>query len=489
VLKDSPWPQARAAAAAHLTDVDALTAALGDPSKLVQRSAAFSLRRIAAPPLTSADARTRWGALRVFAQEFRNLTDDPALLASLQSELAHDPLPQNRFQAANALWRWYQWHPDQSTILDSLANQLALERDASVRRGLMESVYNVLDENAGQMDAWERAMASPADQKKTESAFRNHVADQAAIIARHLESGNREQRLGLLTALWDFHLRHMAIPDDNREKVDVLLPSFLAEDSQGVARLHEPGFVYQPYQETVAFRYRAANDFHVTRLGNDSDVPQLFADSGDALEQALLKCLDGADAEITVEIIKASSVLGEAATTRFTKAILPLLESPNAEIRDAVKYVYANHQRGRLTLGIPDNPDASMQAMLTSLIDSRQPDVLQVVLPMIADLPAGSAFTRDPKLAWSVEKLLREDQASASALRAAAVFPSIADSPLMRSEILDALKTGGHDTSQAAIDLVLARYVTDPTTDELARQFIDAMDARQRSIFLDRLDP
>ncbi len=49
VLKDSPWPQARSAAAAQLADdasIPALKAALGDSSKLVQRSAALALRRI-----------------------------------------------------------------------------------------------------------------------------------------------------------------------------------------------------------------------------------------------------------------------------------------------------------------------------------------------------------------------------------------------------------------------------------------------------------
>jgi hypothetical protein len=372
-----------------------------------------------------------------------------------------------------------------------LAKQLGPETDASVRRGLIESVYNVLDENAGQMEAWERAMAAPEDQKKTEAAFHRVVAGQAAILARNLESGNRDQRMGLLTALWDFHLRHMAIPDDNREKIDVLLPSFLADYSGGVSRLHEPGFEYEPYRETAAFRYRATNDFHVTRLGNDSDLPHLYADSGDALEQALLKCLDGADAEMTIQVVKASSVLGDAETPRFTQAMLRLIPSPDADGRAAVKYVYANHQRGRLTLGSPDRPDRAMQNLLASLIDSREPDALEVVLPMIAEVPVGSMFTRDPKLAWSVEKLLREDHipASAAVLRAAAVFPSIADSPLMRTEILRALKGGDYDTAQAAIDLALARYITDPTTDELARQFVDAMDARQRSVFLDKLDP
>jgi hypothetical protein len=466
--------------------------ALGSPSKIEQRRAAVTLRHPDAIPtllesLRSTDGRTRWGALRVFAKDFRALTENPALLTALKNELT-DPMPANRFQSANALWRWYQWQRDNS-ILDTLAKRLGEETDLYVRRGLIESVYNILDENAGQMEAWQRTMTAEPDRKKTEEAFHRAVRDQAAVIARNLESGNRDLRLGVLTALWDFHLRHMAIPDDNRQKVDVILPAFFADYSAGVPRLHEPSFTYEPYAETADFAYKASNDFHVTRLGNDTDLPHFFKDSGPAMENALLKCLDGADREMTMQVIKASSILGDSETTSFTAAMLRLLQSPDAEVRSAVRYVYASNARGRLTLGSPDEPDPSLQKLLTQLIDSRQPDVLAVALPLLAELPVGSTFTRDQPLAWSVEKLVREDSVPAPVLRAAAVFPSIADTPLMRTEILRALKSNDYETQQAAIDLVLARYVTDPSTDELTRQFIAATQGRARAVLIDKLDP
>src|SRR5271154_1867217 len=191
VLADNPWPLARSAAAAYLgttgdpAAIAPLVASLGDPAKAVQRSAAAALRRMGmsqrdqvarelTAALDSADGRKRWGALRVLGQEFRSLTRDPGLLQSLEAA-AGDPLPQNRFQAANALWRWYAWRSDSSedrtAILNALAKPLATESDASVRRGLIEGVYNVLDENGGQMEAWVRTMTNRADQQKTETAF------------------------------------------------------------------------------------------------------------------------------------------------------------------------------------------------------------------------------------------------------------------------------------------------------------------------------
>ena len=512
VLAHSPWPLARSAAAAHLGttgNADAiapLTAALGDPAKSVQRSAAAALRRIGmnqspaverglVTALDSPDGRKRWGALRVVAQEFRNLTSGHALLRAVEAEVAGDPLPQNRFQAASALWRWYSWQSEsgdtRTSILNALARPLATEQDASVRRGLIESVYNVLDENAGQLEAWERAMADHADQQTTETAFHRVISEQAGIIARNIESGNRQLRMGLLTALWDFHLRHMAIPENNRQKVDVILPAFFSDYSSGVPRLHEAGFKYEPYAETAAFAYRATNEMHVTRLGNDTDLPRLFADSGNAIERALLKCLDGADRELTLEVIKAGSLLGDAETPAFTAAMLRLLRSHDLEIRAAVRYVYARNQRGRLTVGSPDQPNAGIQKQLADLLDSREDDALAVALPLIAELPIGCTFTRDQGLAWSVEKILREDNVPqfALVLRAAAVFPSIADMPLMRTEILRALASEDNETQQSAIDLVLSRYITDVNTDELTEQFIAAMHGRERANFIDKLDP
>ena len=65
---------------------------------MVQTSSAYALRmvlsrrqniapqgrKMLAAALASPDARTRWGAARVFNQHFRDLTGDPELLAALE---------------------------------------------------------------------------------------------------------------------------------------------------------------------------------------------------------------------------------------------------------------------------------------------------------------------------------------------------------------------------------------------------------------------
>ncbi|HXP11430.1 MAG TPA: HEAT repeat domain-containing protein, partial [Acidobacteriaceae bacterium] len=189
VLIKSDQPLAREAAAraiGHMADPGSLPdlmQALGDQTKMVQSSAAYAVRMIlsrrqeAAPEghklliaaLSSQNARTRWGATRVFNQHFRDLTGDKDLLTALERNV-NDPVPYVRFEAASGLWRWYYWQVDQPEMrrstLETLATRLNTETDGMVRRGLEESVYDLLDENTGYLTAWVRASALDDDKNR-----------------------------------------------------------------------------------------------------------------------------------------------------------------------------------------------------------------------------------------------------------------------------------------------------------------------------------
>ena len=194
-----------------------------------------------------------------------------------------------------------------------------------------------------------------------------------------------------------------------------------------------------------------------------------------------MKCLQGADKELTLEIIKAGSVLGDAVTPEFTAAMLKLLNGPDAELSSAVRYVYEHDQRGKLRLG------TDMAPLCTELLKSKMSDALAVVLPLLG----ASDLTRDPYLAGALENLLKDENLPqfGEVLSAASHFPAIADGPLMRAQILAVLRSGNEQAGQTAVDLVLSRYVTDATLSALTQQFLDATHGRLRAMLVDQLDP
>ena len=79
-------------------------------------------------------------------------------------------MPYVRFEAAGGVWRWYYWQVDKPEVrrgtLEALATRLNTETDAMVRRGLEESIYDLLDENTGYLSAWVRASAKDEDKNR-----------------------------------------------------------------------------------------------------------------------------------------------------------------------------------------------------------------------------------------------------------------------------------------------------------------------------------
>ena len=490
VVAKSDQPLAREAAAralGHMADpgsLQVLIQGLGDQTKMVQTSSAYAVRMIlsrrqdAAPEgrkllaeaLASPDARTRWGAARVFNQHFRDLTDDPQLLAALEKDL-NDPVPYVRFEAAGGVWRWYYWQVNMPEVrrgtLEALASRLNTETDPMVRRGLQESVYNLLDENTGYLSAWVRASSKDEDKDRINLGYEAVARDQAQVLAKVLREGTSLGREGILNALWDFHIRHYALPQLKSDTVSIGLPAVLTKYVLGVPDLHRPGYEYSPYRETVNFKYEVSNSFFQTRIGNDSDLIHFFKSSGPELEDALLACLEGADAPMKIEVLKAGSTLSAAGDPRFTLAALDLSEDSNPEVRQTVRYVYEGGQRGILNLDTQVAPDPRLVSKVVSILNHGNPDSQAVVLPLLSALPENSVWEQQGSVQNALRSMLQQQpqpENYAQILDAASSFKSLMQEPKLQKQVLAGLRSVDPDVQRAALRVCFEHFLSDPQT-------------------------
>jgi hypothetical protein len=513
VLTDSDQPLAREAAAralGHMADpgaMDALIKGLGDPTKMVQNASAYALRMVlsrrqdAAPAgrklladaLGSPDARTRWGAARVFNQHFRQLTSDATLLAALEKDL-NDPVPYVRFEAAGGLWRWYYWQVDQPDVrrstLEALATRLNTETDAMVRRGVQESVYDLLDENTGYLSAWVRASSKDEDKDRINTGYEAVVRDQAQVLAKVLRTATPLGREGILTALWDFHIRHYALPTLKADTVSIGLPAVLTKYIPGVPDLHRPDYEYTPYREAVDFKYDVHNGFFQTRIGNDSDLIHFFKSSGTELQEAILDCLDGADDSMKINVLKAGSTLSESGDARFTLAALNLSEDPNAEVRQTVRYVYEGGQRGILNLDTSNAPDPHLVNKVVEILKQGNPDSQAVVLPLLATLPEGSVWEKQMDVQDALRSMLEQRPHPANyaqILDASSSFAGLMHDPKLQEQVLAGLHSFTPEVQRVAIQVSLEHFVGDPQTEAAVKSAYANMNNAALGIFLEEV--
>ncbi len=292
---DSADPLARAAAMEQLgrdgspRSLATLATALGDDSKIVQRTAAWAMRQTysrhpeaSLQPLTTALAspneRVRWGATRVFASHFSALARRPELVAPLAALLNDLSVPV-RMQATKGLWQYWFWTPDTNSkeqIEDALLAAMAKPQHAWMERNLEEAVYNLADENVRYLyNNWVPAIVLPENRERVirgRLAIESRLADK---FAKALESGPEQQKKRLLAGLSELELRRADVYDPKADHTTKFEPVY-------------------------------------NRIGNDIEQTVFFGAANDRMARALRPLAESADPEMKRLALNTALVLRDA---------------------------------------------------------------------------------------------------------------------------------------------------------------------------------
>ena len=270
------------------SSVPLLAKLLADPSKLVQRTAAWSLRQVyanhpdisdapIASALASENARMRWGATRVFAHHFATLATRGELVDALQ-RLASDAAVSIRMQAIRGLWQAWFWNADRQVrgrIEDTVLTAMAQPQHPWVASNLRAALYNLADENIRYLyNNWVTLLARPEDRDRAIQGRLSVESQLGRKIAAVLTLGPDAQKKQVLSALADLPLRRGDVYDVT---ADLSRPAPL---------------IY-------------------SRIGNDIEQIAFFGSTADELSRALLPLFDSADPEMRGLALKASLIVRE----------------------------------------------------------------------------------------------------------------------------------------------------------------------------------
>ncbi|HEY6274679.1 MAG TPA: hypothetical protein VIX19_22065, partial [Terriglobales bacterium] len=264
---------------------------------------------------------------------------------------------------------------------------------------------------------------------------------------------------------------------------------------EGVPDLHEPGYEYPPYRETVNFKYDVHNGFFQTRVGNDSELIHFFQSSGPELEEALIDCLrgPGADDAMKIQVLKAGSTLSTAGDARFALAALKLSLDPSDEVHKTVRYVYENGQRGILNLSGPGAPDPALVKTVVQILERGNPDSQAVVLPLLAALPADSPWGAEPEVLAALRLSLERQPRPAnyaSVLDAASGFNALVQDPRLRDQMFAGLSDPDPNVQRAAIRICLEHFLPDAQLSARVAQEFARLGSSGRAILIEEVsDP
>ena len=423
-LLEAPDPLLRTHAARTLgrlgdpSAVEGLAAHLGDPSKLVVRASAWSLRKLGnrgigidaiRAALASPDVATRRGAVRIFAQQFPGM-DTRVDLADLLIARTNDPDLRTRLEALRSLRQWFYRTADtglQGRIIRAYLARMAVPDEPIIRQALREGMYIMLDENLGGGVSLQRTLAILPERSRRR-AIEGRVAVERDVllgpILTALETGTALQR-------------------------EALIASF------------DGGF--------FPGRFYARRPTGMIDVGNDREFGFLHQPPTDLLDRVFAALLAAPDLSPSARIgaIRLASffeVAGRSTDPAVQTAILHGLLDPNESVRAAARAVVG---RDFALIGAESDPtrldlirqalragDAERRAIVAAL--GRNSELLENPA-IIADLRASLV---DPLAVVSLAPVARSSICTdAEAITAAALAWPLAAAPADRLAWLDAI--------------------------------------------------
>jgi hypothetical protein len=470
-LLDSPQVLVRYQAAVTLgrfadaEAVPALATRLGDPSKLVQRGAAWALRNIASRrpesrgqalaaierSLDSTDDRTRWGALRVLNQHFKYVSEEWTLGERVLKIARQDPVAANRMSAAQTLYQWWYWDRDtnhKAAIEQELVAGLGQPQHPWVRRNFIEAYYNTLDDNVRYLyGSWIPRLKLAPDKKAVEEGHHESVRVQAVRYRDAMLNGNSLTRDGLLRALYTHHIRE-GLPD-----VSALEKAPLPATVQGHwVSGYKFAALYDPITGGTA---------GFTSIGNDAEPPIFYADSAPLMNEALLAAFNDPSEAVVLSATRALKGLQKLdLNPALTDRILALVATGPRGARKELAEVAKAQLKGRRV-----NPERA-----EAMVRDGDAITLDVVAAVVTKTPAALVATR-------LQKTKPEDPTFSSLVTLAARSQASKSDPAIVDAILRGLSSKRPQPQQAALRFVLAN--PEVLSQEAARTAFSAFPEKQ----------
>lgn len=470
-LLDSPHVLVRYQAAVTLgryaggEAITALAERLGDPSKLVQRGAAWALRNVASRrpevrahalaaierSLDSTNDRTRWGALRVLNQHFKYLSEEWSVGERVLRIARQDPASANRMAAAQTLYQWWYWDRDtkhKAVIEQELIAGLGRQEHPWVRRNFIEAYYNTLDDNIRYLyGSWIPRVKLAADKKAVEQGHHEMVRVQAARYRDAMLGGDSLTRDGLLRALYTHHIREG-------------LPSVAALEHAKLPHTVQGHWV-NGYKFAALYDPVTGGTAGFTSIGNDAEPPLFYADSAPLMNEALLAAFND---KLEATVVSA---------TRALKSLQKLDISP--ALADRILTLVASGPRGaRKELAELAKAQLKGRPISAERTEAMVRDGDALALDVVA---AVTTETPAPLVAARLEKTKPEDPAFPSLVTVAARSAALKRDPAIVDAILRGLGSKRPQPQQAALRFVLAN--PEVLSHETARGAFSAFPGKQ----------